>query len=260
VIVPPIYVGTHFEEDGTIRTQQVIEGGRPLVSSFFSFPPLEPVVDSSIYFQPSLNQRYMLKTSYGNRNGSCIDLANGGLKVNMNQLVFPLHNGLFLTRNDDDFNKQLVDAKNLPIVPANIYNYCELPCGFYFTSNSESLKNAVYSNQTKTAIPLDLQLTFDNTNARQLLGEKEGQTYLINADGSQTKLPEGYYYKITNYDGLLYYSKLDNTELWGLMKSDGTRLTEAIYEKAYDFEGEHGIVWKQSKRFYIGVDGKVLGF
>lgn len=260
VIVPPKYAITSFEENGTIRTQQVNENGSPLVGHFFSLLPLEPVMDSSVYFQPSLTQRHLLKTSYKNHKRSCIDLANGGINVANTQLLFPLHNGNFLASKEDEYHKQLVDQKQQQLVQANLFNYCELPSGFYFTSNVESLKNAVYSNQTKTAIPLDLQLTFDETNAKQLLGKKEGQTYLINSDGSQVKLPEGFHYKITNYDGLVYYAKPDNTSLWGLMKSDGTQLTQAIYEKAYDFEGEHGIVWKQMKRYYIGVDGKILGF
>ncbi len=260
ILVPIKYTSIYMNEKGYMEAHTQTDQGRSKTSVYFSIPAFAPLIDSSIYFVPSLHRKLMLRTHISDLSSTCYDLDNGTKKIGVNQTLIPVLKGLYIAVNGADYQTQLVDELSNPIVSIKINDYCVMPNGIYIDGDESIGKYVFYSSEKKALKPLDLNLKLDDRNANQIIGEKEGQSYLINADDSQTKLPEGYRYKITNYTGLVYYTPAGENELWGLMKSDGTQLTEAIYEKVYDFEGEHGIVWKQSKRYYIDAKGKIVAF
>lgn len=260
-IVPIAYSSIDFDDLGNSRATLENEEGRSKISHYFAPPPYLSVIDSSFQFVPSLDHQLLIKTNSSDKMGTYYDLLRRTSKVQLNQTYIPLQKGFHMLTNGADYDyMQLVDAKFKPLLDAKIYEYCELPNGIYIRNNASSEYDAFYSFEKKALKRLDLNIRFDDRGANQLIGEKEGQYYIINADGSQVKLPQGYQYKITNHSGLVYYSLLDNSKLWGLMKTDGTKVTEMLFRSVFKFNGEHGVVWVNSERFYIDSMGKTLPF
>ncbi len=262
-IVPITYSSVFIHENrnilGAINGEQ--EGQKNALYLFNSELPTE--LDSTYYFVRSSKQHLVLKHPYlrpANEYTSASIYSNCVFQPFSGEVYDEVSQDVYFKLSATESGSLFFDAAFHPIVKGEVYEYCNLPCGFFVTGNTASSGIGYYSFQRQYFEPLDISFEMETKSAGQLLGRKGDDYFLFGLNCEKVKLPQGYKYKITNYDNLVYYASPVNESLWGLMKSDGTKLTEPLFEKVYDFEGEHGIVWSRMKRYYLDKMGKIVMF
>lgn len=219
--------------------------------------------DSSYSYITSLNRKLIVKHPNNTKNlekGLKFEISNDNVKPYYGELFIELPNKIYRKNNNGSNGIKLYDNEFRPLIDVSIYQYCFLPCGIFTVGNYTKEGNGFYSFKNKNFEPMEIGFQINESDANQLIGRRENDFILINSDGSSIVLPSNYNYKTTNYDGLIYYSEKSNESFWGLMRSDGTKLTELLFDKVFNFDGEHGIVWKNDFRFYIDKNGKTQSF
>lgn len=264
-IVPIDYDYLTYRENSIVEAHKKSDENASLhsSSSYSLVGSFDPIIDAYCQFIPSTSKFRIVKTSCQTEENWMIHFNDEKqTKITFNHFLPAKGHGYIVDNPENDLS-QFVNQDLKPVVPGSFFHYCILPSGIIFsgyTTNQTDFSTQFYSFSDGSLKSMEIIPVIDETNACQLIGTKGEDPVLIDQNGSVQKLEADLVYKDANLPGYLFYALKSSPEKWGLVEANGHKITTPLFDKVFNFEGEHAIVWIGNKRFYMNVNGRTFAF